>query len=326
MKAMVIRDYGGPEQLHLAEVPTPEPVPGTVLIRIKALGLNRAETYMRRGLWGDVAKISGIECVGTVEHDPDSKFDKGQTVIALMGGMGRTINGSYAEFTCVPAANVVAIKTSLPWNELAAIPESYATAWSCLHKNLKIEAGQTLLVRGATSALGLAALNIAREAGLRVIATSRTSKSAALLESVGAAMVLREQEDVPVEVRKACSSGADAVLDIVGNSTLLGSLKAARHYGRVCLAGFLGGHEPVPAFDPLSQMPTGVQLSFFASFMLGTSGFPLEDIPLQDIVERAEQGKYHVKPARVFQLEQISSAHRLMEANGAGGKVVATLN
>jgi NADPH:quinone reductase-like Zn-dependent oxidoreductase len=326
MKAMIFRDHGGPEQFRLVEMPAPDPMPGTVVIRVKAFGLNRAETYMRRGLWGEVAAITGIECVGTVEHDPDGRFAKGQTVIALMGGMGRTINGSYAEFTRVPASNVAAIATSLPWSELAAIPESYATAWCSLHNNLRIEAGQTLLVRGATSALGQAAINIARHADVRVIATTRNAASAALLESLGATAVLREQDDVDAKVRQSWPGGVDAVLDLVGNSTLQGSLKAARHYGKVCIAGFLGGLAPLPAFDPLHDMPTGVQLSLFASYMLGTPGFALADIPLQDIVACVERGVFHAKPARVFPFEAIPAAHRLIESNAARGKLVVTLD
>lgn len=326
MKAMIFRDHGGPDQFRLVEMPAPDPMPGTVVIRVKAFGLNRAETYMRQGLWGEVAAVTGIECVGTVEHDPDGHFTKGQTVIALMGGMGRTINGSYAEFTRVPASNVAAIETSLPWSELAAIPESYATAWCSLHNNLRIEAGQTLLVRGATSALGQAAMNIARHAGVRVVATSRSAASAALLESLGATAVLPEEEDVDMKVRRAWPDGVDAVLDLVGNSTLPGSLKAARHYGKVCIAGFLGGLAPVPAFDPLSQMPTGVQLSLFASYVLGTPGFALADIPFQDIVACAERGAYQAKPVRVFPFEAIPSAHRIIESNAARGKIVVTLD
>jgi NADPH:quinone reductase-like Zn-dependent oxidoreductase len=326
MKAMIFRDHGGPEQFQLADMPAPDPMPGTVVIRVKAFGLNRAETYMRQGLWGDVARITGIECVGTVEHDPDGRFHKGQTVIALMGGMGRTIAGSYAEFTRVPTSNVAPVATSLPWSELAALPESYATAWCCLHKNLRVKAGQTLLVRGATSALGQAAMNIVRHAGVRVIATSRTAESASLLESLGATAVLREQEGVDVEVRSCWPDGVDAVLDLVGNSALPGSLKATRHYGKVCIAGFLGGLAPVPAFDPLSQMPTGVQLSLFASFMLGAAGFALADIPFQEIVACVEQGMFEAKPARVFPFDEIPAAHRLIESNGARGKLVVTLD
>src|SRR5579872_712422 len=130
MRAIVIQKYGGPEVLAMQQIPDPEPQPGYVLIEVKAFGLNRAEIYFRKGAWGEVAKVSGIECVGVVKADPDGRFAVGQKVTAIVGGMGRAFNGSYAEFTNVPAANVVAFESDLPWEELAAIPESYATAWT----------------------------------------------------------------------------------------------------------------------------------------------------------------------------------------------------
>src|SRR5882724_12071625 len=146
MRAIIIKQPGGPEQLEIKDRPAPEPKPGHVIIEVKAFGLNRAEIYMRSGAWGPVAEVSGIECVGIVRSDPDGRFAKGQKVTALMGGMGRTINGSYAELVSVPAGNVAALATNLSWEDLAAIPESYATAWSCLHGNLAIAPGQTLVV------------------------------------------------------------------------------------------------------------------------------------------------------------------------------------
>src|SRR6516165_908336 len=130
MRAIVIKEFGGPEVLALEDRPAPEPQPGHVVIEVKAFGLNHAEIYFRKGAWGDVAEISGIECVGVVKADPDGRFLPGEKVMALVGGMGRSINGSYAELVSVPASNLVAVETDLPWDELAAIPESYATAWT----------------------------------------------------------------------------------------------------------------------------------------------------------------------------------------------------
>src|SRR5581483_648542 len=128
MRAMVISRFGGPEVLRLAERPDPNPAADQVLIEVKAIGLNRAELYMRSGAWGEVAEISGIECVGVVRHDPAGRFAAGQKVAALMGGMGRSIDGSYASLLAAPARNVVGLATALPWETLAAIPESFATA------------------------------------------------------------------------------------------------------------------------------------------------------------------------------------------------------
>jgi NADPH:quinone reductase len=326
MRAVVIQQYGGPEQLVMRELPEPEPLPGHVVIEVKAFGLNHAEIYFRSGAWGDVAPVTGIECVGTVKADPDGHFKKGQKVMALVGGMGRTFNGSYAEYTRVPSSNVVSIDTGLAWEKLAAIPESYATAWTCLRDNLEIAAGQTLLVRGATSALGQAAVNIAVEAGARVIATTRNRNRFATLESLGAQRVELESPGLSKRIRELHPEGIDAVLELVGNSTLLDSLAMVRARGRVCLAGFLGGGDPIAAFNPLLQMPSGVQLSFFGSaFVTGSPQYPLSKIPFQTIVERAATGVYKAQPARVLTFNQLQEAHRLIESSEANGKIVVRL-
>jgi NADPH2:quinone reductase len=327
MRAIVIKQYGGPDQLQIAERPAPDAQPGQVVVEVKAIGLNRAELYMRAGAWGDVAEITGIECVGTVRSDPDGRFTAGQKVAALMGGMGRTINGSYAELVRVPAANVVPIATNLSWEEFAAIPETFATAWSCLHGNLALAAGQVLVIRGATSALGRAAINIAAEAGARIIATTRNPKRAAMLEANGATEIMIEAPDLSRRVRERHPRGVDAVLDIVGNSTILDSLAMARRYGRVCLAGLLDHGDPIANFNPLFQMPFGgVHFSSFASaFTYGTPDYPLTEIPLQTIIDRVAAGTYAAKPTRVFRFDEIREAHRLMEANEANGKVVVRL-
>jgi NADPH:quinone reductase-like Zn-dependent oxidoreductase len=326
MRAVVIEQFGGPEQLKLRERPEPTPLPGHVVIEVKAFGLNHAEIYFRKGLWGDVARVSGIECVGVVRADPDGRFAAGQTVAALMGGMGRTIDGSYAEFTRVPAANVVALDTTLPWEQLAAIPESYATAWTCLARNLALAPGRTVLIRGATSALGQAAVNIAVGMGAQVIATTRNPDRFATLQALGARDAMRDSASLSQDVRQHHPKGIDAVLDLVGTSTLLDSLAMVRPDGCVCMAGFLGGAEPLAGFDPLLHMPSGVHLSFFASaFTFGNADYPLTDVPLQQMIDRVADGTYKAKPARVFRLDEIQDAHRLMESNAANGKIVVRL-
>ncbi len=326
MRAIVIKQYGGPEQLVIDERPTPEPKPGEVLIAVKAFGLNHAESYFRSGAWGDVSEITGIECVGVVAADPDGRYAAGQTVAAMVGGMARTFNGSYAQFTRVPASNVVAIDTGLPWAELAAIPESYATAWIALHRNLVLGQCKVVVVRGATSSLGQAAINIAAQAGVRVIATARTAARTPHLQALGATTVLTEAPDLSRAVRRLHPNGVDAVLDIVGNSTIIDSLAMTRPDGRVCMVGFLGGFAPIAGFDPLHHLPSGVHLSFFASaFVLGSPEYPLSEIPFQTIVDRVAAGDYKAKPARVFGFEEIQDAHRLMESGQAGGKIVVTV-
>src|SRR5260370_19195490 len=112
MKAIVITTYGEPEMLAVADLPDPEPVAGEILIRVRAFGLNHAETYMRSGSWGEVAQVPGIECAGTVVADPSGRLTAGTPVIAILGGMARTRNGSYAELVTVPAGTVVPDPTS----------------------------------------------------------------------------------------------------------------------------------------------------------------------------------------------------------------------
>jgi NADPH2:quinone reductase len=325
MRAIVITHYGGPEVLAVKERPAPKPKPGHVVIEVKAFGLNQAEIYFRKGICGDVAEISGIECVGLVRADPDRRFARGQKVMAMVGGMGRSIDGSYAELASVPASNVAAIETDLPWEELAAIPESYATAWTSLHGNLSLAAGQTVAIRGATSALGQAAVNIAAQAGARVIATTRQASRASMLEALGAKEVLLESPQLAARVRERHPGGIDAVLDIVGNTTVLDSLAMVRRGGRVCLVGFLGGGGPL-GLEPVFQMPSGTHFSVFASALVtGSPEFPLAEIPFQAIVDRVAAGTYKAKPAQVFRFEDIQEAHRALESGGANGKIVVRL-
>src|SRR5499425_347610 len=177
MEAIVLEKFGGLDSLVIKNIPEPEPKPGYVVIEEKAFGINHAEMHMRRGEWAEAAEISGIECVGIVKSCPGGEFAVGSKVAALMGGLGRTINGSYAEYTRAPATGVALIESDLPWEELAAIPESYATAWTCLFRNLELVKGQTLVIRGGMSSFGQAALNMAVNADAEVIATTRKGDS-----------------------------------------------------------------------------------------------------------------------------------------------------
>jgi NADPH:quinone reductase len=320
MRAIVLEKFGGLDSLVYKDIPAPEPKAGHVVIEIKAFGINHAEMHMRRGEWAEAAPVSGIECVGIVKACPGGEFQLGVKVAALMGGLGRTINGSYAEYTNAPVSNVALIEVDLSWAELAAIPETFATAWTCLFRNLEIEKGQLLVIRGATSSFGQSALKMAVNAGARVIATTRNQARFAFLQKLGAERREIERPDLSKHIAEA--KQIDAVLDLVGNSVVLDSLAMLRRGGRSCLAGWLGGLDPIPDFNPLLQMASGVYLTFFGSFVFGTPGFPLSDVPLQDIAADAAAGRLDAKPARVFRFDEIHEAHRVMEANEAHGKLV----
>jgi 2-haloalkanoic acid dehalogenase type II len=322
MRAIVLEQFGGLDSYGYVDIPKPLPKPGEVVIAVKAFGINHAELHMRRGEWAEAAEVSGIECVGVVDSCPSGEFPVGTRVAALMGGMGRTINGSYAEYTRIPVANVAAIESELPWSQLAALPESYATAWTCLFRNIDLKPGQTIVIRGATSSFGQAAAKMALNADARVIATTRSRDRFPLLEQLGVSRVVVEK---PVLAPELAASGIDAVLDLVGNSTILDSLDMLRRDGTACLAGWLGGLEPIGDFNPLLRMASGVNLSFFGSFVFGSPAFPLSDVPLSDIARQVQSGQLDAKPSQVFRFDQIREAHQLMESGAANGKIVVTV-
>jgi NADPH:quinone reductase len=324
MRAIILAKFGGLDSLVYTEIPKPLPKDGEVVIKVGGFGINHAELHMRRGEWAEAAEVSGIECVGIVDSCPGDEFPVGAKVAALMGGLGRSINGSYAEYTRVRASNVALIESDLPWSQLAALPETYATAWTCLFRNINLAQGQTILIRGATSSFGQAAVKMSVAAGARVLATTRSRERFALLEKLGVSRVELEAPDLASHIAEA--KQLDAVLDLVGNSTILDSLDMLRRGGTACLAGWLGGLDPIGDFNPLARMASGVNLNFFGSFVFGTPGFPLSDVPLQDIAQQVADGRLEAAPSRVFSFDEIREAHRVMEAGEAGGKMVVVLD
>ena len=318
-----MKEKGSPASLFLGKYALPILEPNHVLIQIKAFGINHADIYMRRGDWGDTTDIIGIECVGVVAEDPSGTFQKGQQVAAMVGGMARSINGGYAEYVSVPLPNVISFMSDLPWNELAAIPESYATAWAMLNWCLDITVGETLLVRGGTSTVGMAAITLARHAGLTVIATTRSVQKEDMLISMGANRVIIDQGQISSAVKELYHDGVDKVLDLIGTSSLTDSLACIRPMGSLALAGFLGGMAPVENFQPIFQIPNGIRLTALASaFAFGQKGFEFSKIPLQQIITDIEAGRIKNILRKTLPASGIGEAHHLVEAGEANGKIV----
>jgi NADPH:quinone reductase len=241
MDAIVIERLDGPEVLEYKKVPKPTLEKGLALVHVKAFGVNHAEMHMRKGEWDEYNPITGLECVGIVEACPGGEVQVGSKVMGVMGGMGRNRPASYGEFVNVPVANVVPIETKLPWEELAALPEVYCTAWSCLFTILDLQLGERLLIRGATSTIGQAALNLAVNAGAIVTAT-RQEERFEMLKMMGAAEVKREQPDLSNQFGKPPQF--DKTLNLIGNRVLLESISLTRPGGRMLQAGWLGGAGP----------------------------------------------------------------------------------
>jgi NADPH:quinone reductase-like Zn-dependent oxidoreductase len=319
MKAAVIREAGGPDVLKIESLPIPTPKSGEVLIRVKAFGLNRSEMFTRQGHSPDVKfpRVLGIEAVGVVETAPGGEFRKGDTVATAMGGLGRQFDGGYAEYTCVPARQVQVIKTELPWETLGAIPEMLQTAWGSLFKSLRLERGERLLIRGGTTSIGLAAAAIGKEHGAFVAATTRNPDRENLLRTSGVDQVFIDTGSIAEQVMEVCGNGVDKVLELVGTTTLKDSLRCAKQHGIVCMTGIVGNKWSFDNFAPMEAIPTAVGLTTYAG--------EAEDFmrtPLEDLVEQIAADTLRVQIGKVFRLEEIVEAHRCMEENKAGGKIV----
>lgn len=319
MKAVVIRKPGAPEVLVIEERHVPRPAPGWVLIRVKAFGLNRSELFTRQDLSPGVKfpRILGIEAVGSVEQAPGGEFEPGQVVATAMGGMGRQFDGGYAEYTCVPAAQVQAISTSLDWQTLGALPEMIQTAWGSLNSALQLQPGQSLLIRGGTTSVGLAATALAKHQGATVAATTRKADREVMLKDNGADHVFIDSGEIADDVRRVFPDGVDKVLELVGTTTLLDSLHCAARFGSVCMTGMVGNAWAFEQFSPMGAIPSTVNLTTYSG---GSRDFI--DTPLQTVVNEVEAGRMTPRIGRVFQLGNIVAAHRCMEDNAAGGKIV----
>lgn len=321
MKAAVVERAGGPEVFELQERPIPIPQPGWVLIKVKAFGINRSELFTRQGHSPSVRfpRILGIEAVGEVVGAPGGEFRAGEVVATAMGGMGRQFDGSYAEFTCVPTSQVQVLQTKLDWPTLAALPEMLQTAWGSLNTALQIEPGQSLLIRGGTTSVGLAAAVLAKKQGALVAATTRNADRTSMLRKNGADQVFVDDGRIAAAVRGAFDGGVDRVLELVGTTTLLDSLRAARRHGVVCMTGMVGNKWDFERFAPMEAIPTSVKLTTYA----GESSDFLAT-PLQEFVREMENGRTSVRIGPIFPLADIVAAHRCMEENRAQGKIVVT--
>ena len=316
MKAVLIDKPMKAEEIFLSEVEMPKVKSGWVLVKIFAFGLNHSEKILRHGeiLENYIQKpvIPGIECVGEIFDASDTNFKVGEKVVALMGGMGRSFNGSYAEFALLPAHHVFSVKSSLNWENLAAIPETFFTAWGSLFECLRLKKNDEILIRGATCALGYAAIQIAKNFGAKVIATTHKKEKFSLLE---------DADEIILDDGKLSGKNlVDKVLDLVGPKNLRDSLKIVKpsENAFVCNTGILGGEEFLQNFDAITEIPNGVYLTGFYS------NTPTQEV-IDKIFEFIEEKKIIPKVGAVFEFENIRDALMAQDYGKVNGKIVVKI-
>ncbi|CAD5256170.1 MULTISPECIES: zinc-binding alcohol dehydrogenase family protein [unclassified Imperialibacter] len=319
MKAAVIFQPGPPENFVAEERPTPKPGANQVLVAVRAFGLNRSELMTRKGFSPSVRfpRVLGIECVGEVVEDPSGEYGKGQQVAACMGEMGRAYDGSYAEYVVLPKSNLFSFSSTLPWEQLGAIPEMFHTVHGSLHSALQTKKGEILLIRGGTSSVGLLAAQLAHNQGLTVVATTRNPKKEQLLLANGAAHVVIDGGDIKDDVKKLFPGGVHKALELVGTTTLKDTLGCVRPQGIACMTGMLSEQWSIKEFAPMDYVPAAVCLTTFDSGQLLSS-----KEAFQAFIKDVETGAVRLPVGKVFRLDQIIEAHQLMENNAAGGKIV----
>jgi NADPH2:quinone reductase len=319
MKAVVLDAPGPPDALQIRDLPIPTPRPGEVLIKVEAFGLNRSELHTRLGLAVGVTfpRVLGIEATGTVAACPGGEFRVGQQVATMMGGMGRTFDGGYAEYTCVPARQVVPFTSNLDWATLGAVPEMLQTAYGSLTIGLDAQPGQSILIRGGTSSVGMATAELARRLDMIVLSTTRNPGKIEALRRIGADHVLIDDGQIADRVRNILPSGVDTAIELVGTPTLRDTLAATKVHGVVCFTGMLSNVWTVSDFYPIDYIPRGVRLTAYTG---GATDLPAGI--LQEFLETVAAGKAVVPLHRVYHIDEIRQAHAEMEEGSATGKIV----
>ncbi len=314
MKAVVLTKPTKAEDVVLSDVEIPKVKPGWVLVKIKAFGLNHSEQILREfEIENDYIQkpvIPGIECVGEIVDASDSGLNVGQKVAALMGGMGRSFNGSYAEYALLPVHHVFPVESKLTWAEMGAIPETYFTAWGSLFECLHLQPSDRLLIRGATCALGYVSVQLAKALGCTVIGTTHKEEKLSLLKEAGCDEAILDDGSMKGKI-----SGVNKALELVGIKTLRDTLFAIEKGGIVCNTGILGKVYEWNGFDPIKDIPNGVYLTGFFS------NYPTQKM-IQDIFTFMD--KHSLKPliGATFDFAHIKDACVALDSGKVNGKIV----
>lgn len=315
MKAVVLKDITNSDDIVLEELEMPIARKGWVLVKILAFGMNHSELVLRvneiRADYINKPIVPGIECVGIVEDSLDEGFAKGDLVCSLMGGMGRNYNGSYEEYAVLPVRKLFHIPPILDPKHLAAIPETFFTAWGSLFECLSLKRSDTLLVRGATSALGYSAIQIAKALGCKVYGTTHKKEKMHLITDLGCEVIFDPENKLPAGFY------ANRILELIGPKTIRDSLRHLYLGGIVCNTGILGGEYFLNGFDPIKEIPNGCYLTGFFS-----------NYPTQETIDQifAFIAEHKITPfiGASFKFSDIKRAIKAQE-KGVDGKIVVVM-
>lgn len=314
MNAVVVKHPGGPEVLTLEKRSIPAVKEGWSLIKVAGFGVNHSEIFTREGKSPSVhfPKVLGIELVGEVVESTCLNIPVGQRVVSIMGEMGRDFDGSYEEYALIPNDQIYPVDTRLDWVEMAAVPETFYTAYG-IFESLQLKPDDQLLIRGASSGVGLSLLKLVKKLGARIQITGTTreeAKANQLIKEGFDRVLVTENANVLLEEEQY-----DKIADLVGVSAMADSFEHLKPFGILNITGQLGGQWTVPNFEPIDDIPNNRYLTSFYSGDVSRER-------IQNLFSYLEEKHVDVRPAKVFRLEQIQQAHQWIEGENHLGKAV----
>ena len=324
MQAIRLTEKSSVDNLKPVWHERPQVKSGYVLVKVKAFGVNESEITSRKGESSadfSFPRILGIEGVGVIEEvSGDSDFKSGQQVATMMGGMGRSIDGSYAEYMLVNEKNVISFESDLSWDIIGALPEMLQTAYGSLMQGLQLKRDDVLLIHGGTSTVGVMAAVLAKQVGAKIISTTRNADKLIDLKKMGVTYPMLDDTQLSDNIRKIVPEGIDKVLELVGFTSLFKDMKLLKKGGLTCFTGALDGQWRIDHFTPF-MIPSGTFLTSYAG--------NAQDLPaavFSEVLESIKNKELEAPIAKVYQgLENVKQAQMNLESGKFVGKHVVVL-
>jgi tumor protein p53-inducible protein 3 len=319
MKAILVPKPGPADVMQYDDAPDPTPKDGELLVRVHGTAINRADILQRLGLYPPppgVSEILGLEIVGEVVQ-PAGRWKKGDRVMAVVAG------GGYAQFATVPAAQAMPVPQGMSYEQAAALPEAYQTAFLNIFMLGKLKRGESVLVHAGASGVGTAAIQLARAAGARVLVTAGTDDKLAFCRDLGAEVLINYKKEKFAErvMAETDKRGVDLIVDFIGAAYWNDNLAALANYGRMTIIGFLGGDKG----DLSLALMMRKSLTVMSTTLRRTPADKKEELikTLGDFAnDRFKSGELKPIVDSVYPLERAADAHRHMESNRNIGKIV----